>query len=97
MDQGAEEETTTPVDLELELFPCKGGCCQDFSAPTAGAHSTLMDHTVRAGWQASPVPPPLPLSPFLPVLPLYVHVCFNEHISIFKLVDKLYFKNQIQH
>ena len=28
-----------------------------------GLLSTQMDHTVRAGWQASPVPPPLPLSP----------------------------------
>lgn len=59
---GGRGGNQTPVDLEMELFPRKGGCCQDISAPTAGLPAPLMDHTVRAGWQASPVlpsPPPL--------------------------------------
>lgn len=59
---GGRGGNQTPVDLELELFPCKGGCCQDISAPTAGLTASLMDHTVRAGWQVPPVlpsPPPL--------------------------------------
>lgn len=59
---GSRGGNQTPVDLELELFPCKGGCCQDISAPTAGLTASLMDHTVRAGWQVSPVlpsPPPV--------------------------------------
>lgn len=58
---GSRGGNQTPVDLELELFPCKEGCCQDISAPTAGLPASLMDHAVRAGWQVSPVlpsPPP---------------------------------------
>lgn len=63
MDQGAEGEARTPGDLEVELFPCKGGC-QDISVLPAGAHSGPDGRTVRAGLPASAVLPPIPhLSP----------------------------------
>lgn len=69
MDQGAEGEARTPGDLEVELFPCKGGC-QDISVLPAGAHSGPDGRTVRAGLPASAVLPPIPhLSPPPPPAP----------------------------
>ena len=70
MDQGAEGEARTPGDLEVELFPCKGGC-QDISVLPAGAHSGPDGRTVRAGLPASAVLPPihhlpLPRQPWKP-------------------------------
>lgn len=54
VDRGAEEETRTQVDLELELFPCKGAAARTSQQPLLGLTARLMDHTVRAGWQAPP-------------------------------------------
>lgn len=53
-----------PSRIELELFPYKGGCCQDISAPPAGAHRIANGPHCK-GWMAgitcSPSPPPTSL------------------------------------
>lgn len=63
MDQGAEGEARIPVDLELDLFPCKGGW-QDISAFPAAARN-VPDGPHRkgriAGVSHSPLPPPTSL------------------------------------
>lgn len=60
MDQGVEGDARTPVDLEVERFPYKGGCW-DISVLPAGAHSGPDGHTGRAGLQLVS----LPLTPAL--------------------------------
>ncbi|CAN0537233.1 unnamed protein product [Rangifer tarandus platyrhynchus] len=53
VDQGGEGEARTPVDLEVELVPGRGGC-RDIALP-AGAHDGPAGRSVRAGLQASAV------------------------------------------
>ncbi|CAI9176371.1 unnamed protein product [Rangifer tarandus platyrhynchus] len=53
VDQGGEGEARTPVDLEVELAPGRGGC-RDIALP-AGAHDGPAGRSVRAGLQASAV------------------------------------------
>lgn len=53
MDQGGEGEARTPVDLEVELVPSRGGF-RDIALP-AGAHGDPDGLAVRAGLQASAV------------------------------------------
>lgn len=61
VDQGAQGEARTPVDLEVELVPGRGGC-RDISALPAGAHGGPDGRAVRAGLQASAVSLPSPTS-----------------------------------